>query len=63
MRSDLSSGFSMLGSQMPSLELMQRMRKGLSPEELQAAFARRYGHRGTRACVDKDNATCVGGGS
>jgi hypothetical protein len=40
LRSDLS-GLSMLSSHMPSLELMQRMRKSLSPEELQAAFARR----------------------
>lgn len=41
-RSELASGFSMLGSTLPSMELMQRMRKSLSPEELQAAFARRY---------------------
>lgn len=40
-RSELGSGFSMLGSTLPSFELMQKMRKGLSPEELQAAFARR----------------------
>jgi hypothetical protein len=39
---DLPSGFSMLGSAMPSFELMQRMRKSLSPEELQSAFARRW---------------------
>ena len=40
-RSELSSGLSMLGSSMPSFDVMQRMRKSLSPEELQAAFARR----------------------
>jgi hypothetical protein len=40
-RSELSSGISMLGSALPSFEMMQRIRKTLSPEELQAAFARR----------------------
>lgn len=39
---DITSGFSMLGSALPSFELMQRMRKSLSPEELQSAFARRW---------------------
>lgn len=38
---ELSSGLSMLGSSMPSFDAVQRMRKSLSPEELQAAFARR----------------------
>jgi len=40
-RSEMASGFSMLGSALPSIEIMQKMRRSLSPEELQAAFARR----------------------
>lgn len=41
-RSELSSGISMLGSALPSFEMMQRIRRTMSPEELQAAFARRW---------------------
>lgn len=41
-RSELSSGISMLGNALPSFEMMQRIRRTMSPEELQAAFARRW---------------------
>ncbi|WIA36024.1 hypothetical protein OEZ86_007385 [Tetradesmus obliquus] len=34
-------GLSMLGSALPSIDALAKLRKGLAPEELQAAFARR----------------------
>ncbi|KAF6260138.1 pyruvate kinase [Scenedesmus sp. NREL 46B-D3] len=39
--SGLTSGLSMLGSSLPSLDAVAQLRRGLSPEELQAALARR----------------------
>jgi hypothetical protein len=39
--SGLTPGLSMLGSSLPSVDVVAKMRKGLNPEELTAAFARR----------------------
>jgi hypothetical protein len=49
----------MLGSVVPSLDVMRRMRSVMTPEELQAAFARRC----VALCVRARVHGCVGSGA